>query len=272
MKFIDNILFIEWSEMLNIGVLEVTLKMAKTRMSNGWKFLNDPSDARRVLIEFESLSDKYKDLIIRKYGNPYVASEAKILDKFMSGKPEDLDFLNTFRLPDSRFLPKATLDKYITAVKVLHFCSLMADKKKIGSIGVPDMKTFWQMTISYIIRNNASLPENVKRLQAKIAEYAEVGPQCVISGKFLNKCALKITEGVCEAVLLEMIAHHNQFDDAFIAAIRSAIDILGVASDDDDDGGGISSEDDDAAVDDCDGDVFIAAIRSAIDIFGVVIL
>jgi len=67
-------------------------------------------------------------------------------------------------------------------------------------------------------------------------------------------------------------------DDAFIAAIRSAIDNLGAASDDDDDcdtvvnddgGGGL--DDDDGGVDD-DGDAFIAAIRSAIDIFGVVIL
>jgi hypothetical protein len=75
-------------------------------------------------------------------------------------------------------------------------------------------------------------------------------------------------------------------DDAFIAAIRSAIDNLGAVSSDDDDviaseedddaivndddGNGLD-DDDDGGVDD-DGDAFIAAIRSAIDIFGVVIL
>ena len=67
-------------------------------------------------------------------------------------------------------------------------------------------------------------------------------------------------------------------DDAFIAAIRSAIDNLGAASDDDDDcdtavndDGGDGLDYDGGGVDD-DGDAFIAAIRSAIDIFGVVIL
>lgn len=216
MKIVAGKLYIEWAEMQDAGVGSDTLKHARMRGFSGWVFVDDPDDRRKTLIEYAALKDKYKDLVIRKYGDPFEAVKSTILDKYITGKPEDIDFLTGYRLPNGKYLPKPTLDRYITAAKVLNFLSVMADRNKALSIGIPDMKTFWAMVVAYIERTNASLPGNVKRLQGKLAEYREEGPQCIVSKHFLNNRASKVADQVAEAYLLTLIGNPNRPDDVLV--------------------------------------------------------
>ena len=71
MKVIDNILYIEFAELVSCGVNPYTIKAAKVRQSNGWNFIKDPRDKRKVLIEYSELKDAYKDKINTRFGNPY---------------------------------------------------------------------------------------------------------------------------------------------------------------------------------------------------------
>lgn len=216
MKIVLGKLYIEWAEMLSAGVSSNMLRFASQNQSTNWIFINDPSDKRKSLIEYAALKDKYKELVIRKYGDPFEAVKSKILEPYITGKPEDLDFLTTYRLPNGKYIPKPTLERYLTAAKVLHFLSIMADKKKILTIGIPDMKIFWEMVVNYIDQSNASLPANVKRLQAKLSDYRKEGPQCIISNHFLNNRASKVVDQVAESFLLTLIGNPNRPDDVLV--------------------------------------------------------
>src|SRR5882762_6324358 len=71
MKLIENKLFMEWREAIESGLSENTLKNAKLRKSPSWSFMTDPTDRRKVLIEYEVLKDEYKKKIQARFGNPY---------------------------------------------------------------------------------------------------------------------------------------------------------------------------------------------------------
>lgn len=209
-------LYMEYVDLVQAGILEVTLKMAKLRGSAGWNFIDDPSDKRKALIEYEPLKEKYKDLIIRKYGDPFQMVKGNLLDRYVIGKPEDIDFLTGYRLENGKYLPKPTLDKYVAAAKMLNFLSQMANRHQALNIGIPDMKTFWELVASWVEKNNASLPSNVKRLQAKLREYQDQGPQCLIQSHFMNKRAAKVGDTLSESYLLNLLSNPNQLDDTLV--------------------------------------------------------
>ena len=53
MKKINEILYIEWVDLLEAGISENTLKSARLRKSPSWPFEKDPEDGRKVIIAFE---------------------------------------------------------------------------------------------------------------------------------------------------------------------------------------------------------------------------
>lgn len=216
MKIINNKLYIEWAEMRDADVPEGTLAASLRRKPEGWNFLNDPSDRRKTLIEYAPLKDRYKVLLTRRFGDPHEYVKNNTLNQFMGGRPEDIDFLQNYRLPNGKFIPKETLESYISGVKILHFCSLMAEKKRAKSLGIANMKAFWELVTAYITKTGASLPSNIKRLQEKLSEYKEQGPQCIVSRHFLNNRASKVDDELAEAYLLQLIGHVNRPDDHLV--------------------------------------------------------
>ena len=71
MKLINNILYLEFAELVSCGVSANTISIAKRDNSKCWTFLNDPEDKRKVLIKYEDLKPKYKNMVFAKFGNPY---------------------------------------------------------------------------------------------------------------------------------------------------------------------------------------------------------
>ena len=74
MRLIRNILYLSIEELAKVGVSANYLKKAKSVGSKSWTFIKDPSDRRKVLIEYDSLRDKYKQMVIDRLcagKNPY---------------------------------------------------------------------------------------------------------------------------------------------------------------------------------------------------------
>ncbi|MBT1702924.1 Mu transposase C-terminal domain-containing protein [Chryseosolibacter indicus] len=70
------------------------------------------------------------------------------------------------------------------------------------------------------LKEKIDLPTSYRRLvvnqDSALKKYLRDGYASIIDWRFGNKLAAKIKDEVSEAVLLEMLAHHNQYDDVFI--------------------------------------------------------
>jgi hypothetical protein len=71
-KLIDSFLYLEFDEAVQAGIgSEGYLRKAKSVGSGSFTFINDPSDKRKVLLQFETLKPQHKALVEKRYGNPY---------------------------------------------------------------------------------------------------------------------------------------------------------------------------------------------------------
>lgn len=223
MKIIDNKLFIEWSEMIEAGIKEDTLKKSSYRKSPSWHFIKDPQDNRKVLIGYEELRDSYKEKINRLFGNPYDYLAKAPIRKLVTTDFEAEQFFHQYRYDGDKFLPVEHRKKYLTAASWLNMMEKMnQDKKFIKKELKLSLAEFWENTCEIIKTDGIALPSTYQRLRTKMSEYKEKGYECLIDWRFGNKIAAKIgktEDGYDEsqaekqkAFILKAASMHNNFD------------------------------------------------------------
>ncbi len=185
MKLLNNILHIEFSELISAGIPDGTVRCAKRDNSSGWVFVTDSNDQRRVLVQYEPLKEKYKSLIQSKFGNPYQYLSTHIITAHLISAQEDVDFIRSYILENGEHLPATHQDIYIEACKYL---SLIARTSvhNVKEIGLDNMVTFNDAIITQIKSNNIKLPRVYTKLREKVRDYKSAGAQCVISKKWGN--------------------------------------------------------------------------------------
>lgn len=227
MKLHNNILYIEFSEGEEAGIPGKTMTMAKLRNSPSWGFINDPDDSRRVLIEYEKLKQNYKDLVCATFGDPYKYIARQPIRKMVQWDLKAEQFYLGFRYGDNmnKALSDLHVHKYTLAASWLNMLSKsMEDKKALKNLLNLDITDFWQNVCELIkesqktkSREYIDLPTSTRRLMARLKEYKENGYSILIDPQFGNKKAAKVNDEVAESLILEMIAHPNQYDDVYIA-------------------------------------------------------
>lgn len=60
MVILQNETWLEFSELLSVGISEITVKMGIQRKSTKWQSIKDPSDGRKRLIRYATLAESYK--------------------------------------------------------------------------------------------------------------------------------------------------------------------------------------------------------------------
>lgn len=217
MKLIDNILYIEWREAIESGLSENTLKNAKLRKSPSWSFIDDPTDRRKVLIEFEKLKDEYKKKIQARFGNPYEYMAKLPIRNLVKWDDKAEECYLAYRYDINKTLPIEHVKKYTTAASWLNmFKAVTEDKKALKKLLNLTIEQFYTHAIEIITTDKIHLPTSYRRLLATRKEYETNGYNTLIDWRFGNKLAAKIKDELSESTLLEMIAHPNQYDDVII--------------------------------------------------------
>jgi hypothetical protein len=217
MKLIDNILYLEFSELVDCGVNEETLKKAKLRKSNSWSFINDPMDNRRVLVEYEKLGNSYKEKVKARFGNPYDYIAREPIKNMVKWDHLAEQFYLGHRYEGNKTLPVEHVAKYTKAASWLNMLKEVTDDKKaLKKLLRLTIDEFYVHVLELIKTETVDLPTSYRRLLAKRKEYEERGYGSLINWQFGNKKAAKINDELSESVLLEMIAHPNQYDDVLI--------------------------------------------------------
>lgn len=203
--------------MVECGVSTNTLKDAKKKESRCWSFMKDPQDARKVLIDYAELKPVYKEMIERRFGNPYEhVARTPILNMVVNDYRAH-DYFLQYRyyiasgIPgrnEEKKLPIGVVNKYTRAAAWLELVvRVMQDKKLLNKelgLGVTEFYTQASILIN-LDRERGKLkeyggldvlpgdfPSSYQRLMNKARTYEDKGFESIIASEFGNKLAAKL--------------------------------------------------------------------------------
>jgi hypothetical protein len=218
MKLINNKVFIEFEEMVDCGVSENYLRKAKSAGTKCWTFINDQDDKRKVLIDFESLKQDYKDKVQARFGNVYEYMAKMPIRKLVKWDDKAELFFLSYRYGENKALSTEHVKKYTVASNWLTmFKTATADKRALKKSLNLTIEEFYLNSIEIIKQDKIDLPTDYMRLLEKRKKFDANGYSALIDWRLGNKLAAKVKDELSESTLLEMISHPNQYDDVFIA-------------------------------------------------------
>lgn len=201
MKFINNILFIEFQEAVKASISPRTLKS----WSNPLK-VSDPSDRRKVLIRYETLKEKYKALITAEFGNPYAYANNQSITSspFFKLTASDKHIIDTYTLDDGRTLPTDYIDRYYQSCRYLQLLTSVT-KRNIKQLGYPSTADFKQAVASLIkVDTLCKLPSSRTRLDSTVRGYKTEGALYLIkkdAWRFTNANSTKINKQIADYLI-----------------------------------------------------------------------
>jgi len=228
----DKILYIEYQDFIAAGWKEDSIKKSNFRNGSNWQMIPHPSDKRKVLVQYDTLVDAHKEKLQlwlrRKHGckhemncdcgNPYEYVAKEPIRKMVEKDFKAEGYFMAFKLDDGRSLPVEYIQKYTDAAAFLNMLIKVNENKKLLKTTLNlTLDSFWKHVADIITSDNIDLPASYKRLRARMDEYKAEGYPCLVSAKFGNKQAAKINDEVSEALMIELIANPNQYDDVVVA-------------------------------------------------------
>jgi hypothetical protein len=225
MKLIDKKVYIEFNEMVDCGFSDNYLRKAKSVGTKSFSFIDDPDDKRKVLIAFEPLKDDYKKKIEARLGNPYQVIAKQPIRNLIKHDDQAEIFFLAYRYTGTDNQPKPLpiehVQKYTKAASFLNMLKkITEDKKALKEQLNLKLDQFYISCFEIITEDKIDLPTSYKRLASNqdsaLKVYIRDGYTSLINKQFGNIKAAKVKDELAQAVLLEMIANGNQYDDVFI--------------------------------------------------------
>lgn len=235
MEYIDqNILCLTYTELVP-GYMTVG-SYNKNRVRGKITVHGLGGNGRKVLVEFESLPEKYKTAIREKIGNPYeYMAKQPIVDQ-VDWDMTAQQFYADYVLPNGQNLPNSDVDgrgkpqinyvkRYTKAASWLNMIArLTADKRELKRSLNLTVTDFWEVATELIVKEDVAIPANAKRLKEKVKTYSAEADekaryaQLVELFRFGNQSASKITEKQAQATLFAMLKDANKHDFTVVCA------------------------------------------------------
>ncbi len=219
MKLLNNVIYLELDDAIACGLGNANyITKERSRGAKWARFMDDPDDLRRMLIEYESLRPGKKEQVQRKYGNVYEHVAKEPIRKLVKRDLKANEFFLQYRFEGEKCLPIEHVQKYTAAAEWLNMLlEVGEDKKALKKLLNLSIADFWAKVCEVIQDDKIDLPASYRRLTEKARQYKGGGYASLIHGAFGNSSALKVSTEPAQAMLLEMIAHHNQYDDVWVA-------------------------------------------------------
>jgi hypothetical protein len=187
-------------------------------------------NGRKVLVEYESLPDKYRAKVRETYGDPYVYASKQPILRSLQWDTKAEQWYMDYVLPTGDRLPASDTDvhgkpqinyvrRYTEAASWLNMLvRLTTDKAALKrELNIPVM-AFWDQATDMIKLRKVNLPANAKRLKEKIRIYQAGGYASLVEAhKFGNDYSKKVRDEESEALLKAFLSHRNKYDDTVIA-------------------------------------------------------
>lgn len=184
-----------------------------------------------ALYEVETLPVQYKAEVYRRYPDMKERTESKPFVESIEEDGKALAFFAEYVLSDGRHLSVDKQEEYSNNCSILNAFGQLLEQSDSHHVRQSKVKIkrgeYWRKAANALPRIGDrwtnSLPTSGRRLQDKYNEYKKDGYECMISKKFQNKNAAKVSDDTMEAVLTKLMSHHNNLDDVMIAGYYNAV-------------------------------------------------
>lgn len=229
MEYINNRLCISHAELTAGIITESSLKQLRHR--------GQVTQVKRAcygvpaMFTVESLPLKYRTEVYHRYPDMKEKAESKPFVDTIEPDGQALQFYAEYLLPDGRHLTREKQTEYANNCAIMNAFRTVIERANSHRLRQSRPKVckadFWRKAAAALPRLADrfpnSLPESERRLANKFNEYLHRGYESFISGKFTNSNAAKVDDDVKESVLVSIIAHQNNFDNAAVATMYNAV-------------------------------------------------
>lgn len=178
-----------------------------------------------ALYVVESLPVQYRAEVYRRYPDLKERAESKPFVESVEADGKAMQYFADYVLSDGRHLTTEKQSEYANNCAVLNAFATLLERANSHRMRQSKIRVnqgeFWTKAAAALPRLSDrwpnSLPNSARRLRMKYAEYLKEGYECMISKKYQNKNAAKVSEDVQEAVLTQLIGHHNNLDNTDVA-------------------------------------------------------
>ena len=178
-----------------------------------------------ALYMVESLPAPVKAEVYRRNPDYKEAQDSKPFVEGIEADGRAQAFFAEYTLADGRHLPMTVQEEYANGCAILRAFGRLLEAgnshRMRQSKGRINATEFWKKAAISLDRigdtwaNN--LPRSGRRLQAKYRDMMEQGYEAIVSRKFHNKNAARVLTEQQEAVMTQLIAHHNNLDNVMVA-------------------------------------------------------
>jgi hypothetical protein len=234
---IDNTLYVFDKTLIESEISVQYFWKIKAKGHSSILAIDHPSDKRKNIYAFETLSKSYQEKIIKRFGNPYDYIAREPILRMLQPDDNAYQFFLSYRYNGDKILPINRVKQYTRAACWLNLLKQIEDSRhkliKEMGIKVPDFFTHVEALMESEKENGASdtyngdnqlmqrFPTSARKLihgkDCKLTQYKEHGYVCLIDKMYGNQLAAKVTDEVAESNLLELIADPRGYDDVMIA-------------------------------------------------------
>ena len=160
-----------------------------------------------ALIALDSLPDKYKAKIKEMYPD---GNKTRVKAWVLKNYEEDQNAVAYFM--NRKDLPAARIREYIVNASVLNCCIKLYDRAKTAQKlfgGTYNWQEMTEVIESLREEYNHTLPSSVMRFRKKVNTYRKGGYEVLVSGKFGNQSARKVSQKM-ERLILSIAAMDNK--------------------------------------------------------------
>lgn len=184
-----------------------------------------------ALFAVDSLPLKYRTEVYRRHPDLQEKAESKPFMDTITPDGEAMAFYAEYVLADGRHLTTEKQAEYANNCAIMNAFRRVIEASNSHRLRQSRPKLnkceFWRKAAAALPRladrYPHSLPESQRRLQRKFNEYMRDGYVCFISKKYQNANAAKVDDDIKESVLVQLIAHHNNLDNAAVAGLYNAV-------------------------------------------------
>lgn len=183
-----------------------------------------------ALVQYDSMPERFKRAIVDKVGcDPYKVVAVNQVQSHVTENVKAMDFFETYKLSDGRFLPAVVRREYYANAIVLDaiHAMIISKKAKHSALGHKTTRAWDQIAeaVQELDRTKFphSLPANPRRLEDKYKKYLKDGVEMLIHKNYCNKNSAKLTEEINIAVICEILASPNNLDNAQVMRIYNQI-------------------------------------------------
>lgn len=229
MEIYGNTLCISHTELVNGIITESNLKQLRNR--------GKLHQVRRgcygtpALFAVDSLPLKYRTEVYRRHPDLQEKAESKPFVDSIEPDGAAMAFFSDYELADGRHLPTDKQQEYANDCAIMNAFRRVIEAANSHRIRQSKPKLnkseFWRKAAAALPRLADrfphGLPESPRRLQRKYEEYRREGYACFITKKWQNANAAKVDDDIKESVMVQLIAHHNNLDNAMVAGLYNAV-------------------------------------------------